>query len=127
MDRFSIIQQQVFNKPVVDEPSNCGKNQCVCDDNITNGKQELKKTDLLAHSLMTIVAFITAFIMKANMTLESVQPPGKTTVILCSPKNDRSGDKLPGDNNNKNSCSHQQSGLCETNNSKRKTFKIHNC
>ena len=126
MDRFSIIQQQVFNKPVVDETSNCGQDQCACDDNFTNGKQELKKTDLLQHSLFTVVAFITAFIMKANMTVENIQSPGKTTVILCSPKNDRSDDKLPGDNNNKNSCSHQQSTLCETNKSKRKPFKI-NC
>jgi len=127
MDRFSIIQQQVFNKPVADETSNCGQDQCECDDNVTNGKQELKKTDLLQRSFITIVAFITAFIMKANMILENVQSPGKTTVILCSPKKDRSDDKLPGDNNNKNSCSHQQVTLCEINNSKRKTFKIHNC
>ena len=127
MDRFSIIQRQVFNKSVADETSNCGQDQCVCDDNVTNEKQELKKTDLIRHSLITIVAFITAFVMKANMTLENIQFPGRTTVVLCSPKNDRSDNKLPGDDNNKNNCFHQQGALSETNNSKRKTFKIHNC
>jgi len=125
MDRFSIIQRQVFNKPVVDETSNCDQDQCVCDDNVANEKQKLKKTDMFQFSIITIAAFITAFIMKVNTTLENVQSQGKITVISCSSKNDRSDNKLPG--GNKNSCSHQQGALSETNNSKRKTFKIHNC
>ena len=127
MDRFSIIQRQVFNQVVMDETSNCGQDQCVCDDNIGNENQKLKKTNLFQFSIITIAAFITAFIMKANMTLENIRSPGKTTVILCSPKNDHSDNKLPADNNNNNSCFHQQSALSETNNSKRKSFKFHNC
>ena len=47
MDRFSIIQQQVFNQPIVDEVNNCGLVKCVCDDSVKNEKQSLKKTDLL--------------------------------------------------------------------------------
>ena len=81
MDRFSIIQQ-VFNKPVADETSNCGQDKCVCDDNVKNGKQKLKKTDLLQHLLITIVAFITAFIMKSNMTPGNIQSKESLIAIV---------------------------------------------
>ncbi len=129
MDRFSIIQRQVFNQVVVDETSNCDQDQCVCDDNVINGKQKLKKTSLFQFSIITIAAFITAFIMKANMTIENTLSPVRTTIILCNSKNDRSNDKLPGDNNKGNNCSHQQitNSLCETTGSKHKIFKLHTC
>ena len=127
MDRFSIIQRQIFNKPIVYETSNCYQDQCVCDDIVAPEKQKLKKTDLFQFSIITIAAFITAFIMKANMTLVYTQLPVRTTVISCSSKNDFSDNKLPGDNNTRNSCFHQQGALSEANNSKRKSFKFHNC
>ncbi|HEY5967672.1 MAG TPA: hypothetical protein VIU35_06820 [Chitinophagaceae bacterium] len=127
MDRFSIIQQQVFNKQVVDETSNCGQDKCVCDDNITNEKQGLKKSDLLQFLLITIAAFIGALTMNVNIPVENMLSAKRATVISCSSSSDGSDDQLPKDRNNSNTCSHQQGFLYDSNNSKRKSFKIHNC
>jgi len=127
MDRFSIIQQQVFNRTVVDETSRCDLDQCICDETVKKEEQSLKKTDLFQVVLITIAAFIVALTMKANMTSENIMLVKKTTVISCSSKSDNSDDQLPGDRNNSNTCSHQQGFLYESNNSKRKFLRTHNC
>ena len=124
MDRFSIIQKQVFNQPVVVELNNCGQDQCVCED----VSPRLKKIHLLELLIVTIAAFIVAFTMKGNMTHENTLSFKKMATISCSSKTNGSDGQLPGDKNNKkNTCSHQQGFICESNNPKRKSLKTHNC
>ncbi len=120
MDRFSIIQRQVFNQLVVDEPNNCGQNQCVCDENLPS-----HKTDRFLLLMLTITAFLIAFVVagKMNEANASILLAKRYFAISCGPKADNG---QPGDKNN-SSCSHQQGSLCETNNSKRKFLKIHHC
>ena len=127
MDRFSIIQQQVFNHAVVDEINSCDLDQCACDETAKNEKQLLKKADLFQVTLITIAAFVVTITMKANMTGENMQSTKRRAAISCSSKSDSSDAQLPRDRDNSNTCSHQQGYLSETNNSKRKSFKIHNC
>ena len=127
MDRFSIIQQQVFNRKVVDETSSCDLDQCICDDTAKSKKQSWISVDLFQVALVTIVAFIGALTMKANMTSEDMMSAKKVAVISCSSKSDSSDDKLPGDRDNSNTCSHQQGFLYESNNSKRKFLRTHHC
>ena len=126
MDRFSIIQRQVFNQAVVDETISCAPDQCVCDETAKNEKQLLKRTDKIQVVLITIAAFIGTLTMKANMAIGNMSSDKRAAVISCSSKSDSSDDQLPGDRN-RNTCSHQQGSLCESNNSKRKILKIHTC
>jgi len=127
MDRFSIIQQQVFNRTIVDETNSCNLDQCICDETAKKEKQSLKKIDLFHVVLITTAAFIAALTMKTNMTSENMLSTKRIAVISCSSKSDRPDDKLPGDRNNSNTCSHQQGFLYESNNSKRKFLRTHNC
>jgi|SRR5688572_1302057 len=127
MDRFSIIHRQVFNQAVVEETISCAPDQCVCDEAAENEKQLLKRTDKFQVVLITIAAFIGALTMSVNIPVENMLSAKRATVISCSSSSDGSDDQLPKDRNKSNTCSHQQGFLYDSNNSKRKSFKIHNC
>ena len=132
MDRFSIIQKQLFDQRVDDENNICGQEQCECNEDSANKILQFRKANVALLMIIATMAFVTAFVFANKTNAANAKLFAKRyTVISCYSKigstTKSSNKKLPGDKNNENNCSHQQGSLCDTNSSKRKLLKTHNC
>ena len=114
---------------MADKTNICGEDQCACNEDAVNRKQQLRKADMISMLAIATMAFLTGFGF-TNNTNEMLFAK-KYTAISCYSKIDIIGNlsntKLPGDKNNKNNCSHQQGSLCETNSSRRKSLIANHC
>ena len=108
MDRRSFIKQNQLDQA---ESTLCGEVYCVCEEiPIQKKTQEMKSTDTFHLIIIGCFAFLSAFVFAEykSYTLSDVTAmmlEKKVLVISCRKK---LNDRTPGNQNNKNSCSHQQ-------------------
>jgi len=108
MDRRSFIKQNQLDQA---ESTLCGEVYCVCEEiPIQKKTQEMKSTDTFHLIIIGCFAFLSAFVFAEykSHTLTDVTAmllEKKVLVISCRKK---WNDRTPGNQNDKNSCSHQQ-------------------
>jgi hypothetical protein len=131
MNRRSFIESAYLNNSTAAD-SRCGEDQCECNEQTMNEKHHVKKTGLLRLSIVIVAVIISAGVLSVQTNvLNGTLILERAVIIPCGAAANKTGGiqdkKLPGDENNRKSCSHQQGALCETNHSKRKSLKIYNC
>ena len=153
MDRPSFITSKYLDE---NASGMCGTDDCECDENkLACEEQGLEKTRSFELAALLVMGFLCTIFFAANkinaakIKVDQWLLAKKIAVVSCSSYrvfnksqsidqqnsdkkfNDHKSinNKNPADKNNGNGCSHQQgvNALCETNNSKRRVFKIHGC